>query len=163
MDVVGIVKPEKHKKRLEANKKSAQASRERKKVLKSELELKVQQLSEENRSLGKEIIELETENKVLKSEFIQLQRIISQAPAISLGKTSEEIRSPSNGKITHSKTTQGEVKSMESNCPPVFSAAAFMYLVIVLQSFSQHFTSLLPESKRQLMELSNTHAPITVR
>jgi len=142
IDVMGrsSVKPEKHKKRLEANKKSAQASRERKKVLKNELEIKVQQLSEENKNLGKEIIELETENKVLKSEFIQLQRIISQSPALL-------------------NSTPTSPKKHDGDCPPQFSGAAFMYLIIVLQSFSQHFSSLLPESKG--LEIPNQ--TITVR
>jgi len=148
-------KPEKHKKRLEANKKSAQASRERKKILKNELEIKVQELSQENKNLCKEIIELETENKVLKSEFIQLQKIISQSPVNLLASSNN--KSPVKGKGI--KKTNGDSKDAQSNCPPGFSGAAFMYLVIVLQSFSQHFLSL--QESKGMIELPNP--PITVR
>jgi len=73
----------KYSKRLIANKKSAQASRERKKVLKVELEQKLKELATENSSLGTQITQLETENKVLKSEFVHLQRMISESPILS--------------------------------------------------------------------------------
>jgi len=126
-------KPEKNKKRLEANKKSAQASRERKKILKNELEITVKKLSEENKDLNKEIIELQTENKVLKGEFIQLQRMISQSPMFGI---------PSKG-------PSGEIGQ-------TFSGAAFMYLIIVLQSFSQHFLSQLQTTNIPLEIANNT-------
>jgi len=137
-------KPEKHKKRLEANKKSAQASRERKKVLRTELEIKLEQLSSENKTLNKEIIELETENKVLKSEFIQLQKIIAQTPTNLLNQGPSRANSQTLGKI--GKTTNGNSKPGEGTPTSTFSGAAFMYLIIVLQSFSQHFSSIQPKS-----------------
>jgi len=74
---------DKYQKRLQANKRSAQASRERKKALKIELEAKVEELVEENSQLGTSITELETENKVLKNEFVHLQRLISESSILS--------------------------------------------------------------------------------
>jgi len=131
-------KPEKHQKRLEANKKSAQASRERKKILKGDLEFKLQELFQQNQTLSKEIIQLETENKVLKNEFIQLQNIISQSTLPLLGST---------------------LKFEEAETSNTFSGTAFMYLLIVLETFSQHFTSLLP--KTNPVEIQTV--PITVK
>lgn len=71
---------EKHSRRLESNKRSAQASRERKKQLKMELEAQVTRLQTENKELQTTINELETENKILKSEFTHLQGLVSNSP-----------------------------------------------------------------------------------
>jgi len=54
----------------------------------------------------------------------------------------------------------GDSKDAQEPCTTGFSGAAFMYLIIVLQSFSQHFLTLVPEESK-IIELPNP--PITVR
>eukprot|EP01116_Phalansterium_solitarium_P025627 TRINITY_DN9900_c0_g1_i1.p1 TRINITY_DN9900_c0_g1~~TRINITY_DN9900_c0_g1_i1.p1 ORF type:complete len:568 (-),score=127.71 TRINITY_DN9900_c0_g1_i1:149-1726(-) len=73
----------KHATRLQANKKSAQASRERKRQLKDLLEDDVNELTADNSQMEREIIELETENRVLKSEFIHIQELINNTPHLA--------------------------------------------------------------------------------
>lgn len=79
----GDKKPDEKVRRLESNKRSAQASRERKKQLKTELEAQVSRLVSENKDLQSSITELEAENKILKSEFNHLQGLVSNSPLFS--------------------------------------------------------------------------------
>jgi len=74
---------EKHIKRLIANKKSAQASRQRKKVLKADLEEKFEQYTTEHEKLKEEVISLETENRLLKTEFLHVQKMITDSPFLT--------------------------------------------------------------------------------
>jgi len=114
-------KDDKYSKRLEANKKSAQASRQRKKALKIELEAKLAFLSKENADILSQMASLETENKVLKTEFIELQGLISNA----------------------SKSFELDNTNLKSNS----SIVAMLYLLVVLYSFRGHFApSSLPNS-----------------
>jgi hypothetical protein len=76
---------DKYAKRLEANKKSAQASRERRKALKSELESKLDVLVKENTDISSQLTLLETENKILRGEYTQLQSLIADATARAKG------------------------------------------------------------------------------
>jgi len=118
---------DKYKKRLQANKKSAQASRERKKQLKTELEIQVNYLVEENSSLGTQITELETENKVLKNEFLQLQRLISDSAILSklMARANMSLMPPvPETPVKPSSTAQ---------------IAAWWYLMIVLYSFNHYW------------------------
>jgi len=122
------IKPEKddkYQKRLAANKKSAQASRERKKALRSELEAKFDSLQSENASLSKQITELETENKVLKGEFANLQNLITQSAHLS--------------KLMEKANMNAPIISL----PPTIrdNSAAALYLMIVLKAFGHYFTS----------------------
>jgi len=126
---------DKYRKRLEANKRSAQLSRERKKSLKLELEQKLDSLSQENESLGTQIIQMETENKVLKGEFIQLQKLISESPVLT--KMMDRATSMALPMPQDAPPASSETKTLFS--PGTFDPAAFMYLMIVLQSFNQHF------------------------
>jgi len=132
---------EKYLRRLEANKLSAQASRERKKQLKSILEIKVNDLSEENKILSKEMTQLETENKVLKAEFIQLQNLIFQSPI--LGKLMAQQLSMNLPSVEEME----KKKLKQSNQIPLFTPSAstdpasFMYLLVVLQTFSHYFNN----------------------
>jgi septal ring factor EnvC (AmiA/AmiB activator) len=132
---------DKYLKRLEANKKSAQASRERKKQLKDELEKKVLDITAENRRMATEITQLETENKVLKGEFIQLQKIIADSPVLSkLMDRATSVQLALSDKERMMKAE--EIPSSSSTSSPNSNTAAFMYLMIVLQSFGQHFAAL---------------------
>jgi len=131
---------DKHLKRLEANKLSAQASRERKKQLKNTLEEQMADLAQENMKLATEITQLETENKVLKSEFIQLQNLIAQSPILS--KFLDQQISMSLPALEHKRIQQKTEYAEQANLfAPSASTdpAAFMYLLIVLQTFSQYF------------------------
>jgi len=115
----------KYVKRLIANKKSAQASRERKKVLKVELEKKLKLLREENSHLSTTITELETENKLLKSEFVHLQGVINDSAALSKILTRANMESlPKIG--NDSESYPGTPKLMASN----LNTAALMYLLL---------------------------------
>lgn len=130
-------KEDKYQKRLQANKRSAQASRERKKALKVELEQKVDELTEENANLGTQITELETENKVLKNEFIHLQRLICDSSILS------KLMAKASSPMPSSNSTQ--VKETDANLTlPTNSnnyGAAFTYLMVILYSFGQHFNN----------------------
>lgn len=153
-----IKREEKYQKRLQANKRSAQASRERKKALKIELEQKVEELSEENSSLGTAITELETENKVLKNEFIHLQRLIGESSILSKlmakanvnSSTSETTETQTNTSASTTDSTSTIVdplsQALDSLAPPPMNTTAFMYLMIVMYTFSQHFSNVNPSS-----------------
>eukprot|EP01119_Soliformovum_irregulare_P005343 TRINITY_DN17112_c0_g1_i1.p1 TRINITY_DN17112_c0_g1~~TRINITY_DN17112_c0_g1_i1.p1 ORF type:complete len:263 (-),score=80.32 TRINITY_DN17112_c0_g1_i1:153-941(-) len=135
---------DKYKNRLEANKKSAQQSRERKKNLKTDLEGTLAVLSSENTQLNREIIEMETENRVLKGEFIQLQNMISESAVLSKMMdriTSMNIPYPSD-------PIKPPKEIVNTSSPDLFSGSvdptALMYMMVVLQSFNQHFTTSIP-------------------
>jgi len=135
---------QKYQRRLEANKLSAQASRERKKQLKNILEDQMTQLEEENTSLSNEITQLETENKVLKGEFVQLQSLIAQSPVLSkLMAQQISMNLPTIEEMENMKIE----RQLETQTVPLFTPsastdpAAFMYLMIVLQTFSQYFAN----------------------
>jgi len=128
-------KEEKYQKRLLANKRSAQASRERKKALKSELEQKVNSLKAENADFSTTITELETENKVLKNEFLHLQRLISDSAMLS------KLMARANASLLpHSEDIFPPEKLGFENMPHNLNSAAMMYLMIVLYSYGQHLT-----------------------
>jgi len=128
-------KEEKYQKRLLANKRSAQASRERKKALKSELEQKVNSLKAENADFSTTITELETENKVLKNEFLHLQRLISDSAMLS------KLMARANASLLpHSEDIFPPEKLGFENMPRNLNSAAMMYLMIVLYSYGQHLT-----------------------
>jgi len=138
---------DKYLRRLEANKLSAQASRERKKQLKTLLEEQMNILSTENSKLGTEITQLETENKVLKSEFVQLQTLISQSPILSkLMAQQISINLPTIEEMEQKKMDKLQ-KRVESETLPLFTPslnsdpAAFMYLMVMLQTFGQYFNN----------------------
>ena len=152
--------------RLQANKKSAQASRERKKALKVELEAKLQILTRENASLHTQTTQLETENKVLKNEFIQLQNLINDSTVMSkllnqqLNNNSNNnvantnnsnsnnlTITPSNNNVISFTTSQQEeiIKPINFNNNNN-NAAAALYLMIVLHSFGQHFNKITMSS-----------------
>ncbi len=112
---------DKYAKRLEANKKSAQASRERRKTLKAELEVRVDLLQNENIQMHALITEMETENKVLKNEFLQLQSLIADATAMSRSY---------NAALEKFMANSG----MKSHGQP---ATAVLYLYFLMQYFQQ--------------------------
>lgn len=120
-----IKKPENQR---EANKLSAQASRQRKKDLKDTLEKQVQDLTESNQQIEQEIIELRTENRVLRDEFIQLKETVSQS--MMLNKTTT--------RGVHRAITAGEGQGddMESVAASSITqqAMAFMYLMMMAQT-----------------------------
>eukprot|EP01114_Cavostelium_apophysatum_P017004 TRINITY_DN4956_c0_g1_i1.p1 TRINITY_DN4956_c0_g1~~TRINITY_DN4956_c0_g1_i1.p1 ORF type:complete len:287 (-),score=60.95 TRINITY_DN4956_c0_g1_i1:73-933(-) len=134
-----VKKEDKYQKRLQANKRSAQASRERKKALKIELEQKVDELVEENAQLGTAITELETENKVLKNEFIHLQRLIGESSILTklMARANMSLLPPE-----VPETADGQANRNAAN------PTAFFYLMIVLYTFNQHFNQMrtLPTS-----------------
>lgn len=171
--LVGVKKErdDKYKKRLAANKKSAQASRERKKVLKDELELKVEELEAENSELATAITEMETENKVLKREFISLQKLINESVVLSKLMAQVNFQPPVDTTVT-TQTPSSPLQSVPSTpqtsapntplasqaqlnrlnlagplpFPPLptganSEAARAAYLMIVLYSFSQYFAN----------------------
>jgi len=112
---------QKYQKRLEANKKSAQASRERKKLLRAELEVKLDFLTRENSELQIQMTQLATENKVLKNEFIQLQNMVNESAASKLNYDLP---------IRFDEDSKSNVNTQ---------TAAALYLMVVLHSFGQHF------------------------
>jgi len=132
----GTKKEEKYQKRLLANKRSAQASRERKKALKSELEQKVNSLKAENSEFTTTITELETENKVLKNEFLHLQRLISDSAILS------KLMARANSTFLPHEVDifPPEKSGLFKNVPQNLNSAAMMYLMIVLYSYGQHFS-----------------------
>ena len=67
---------ERYRRRLEANRLAAQASRDRKKQKKSLLEKQVGSLEQIRKNTLLQVGELEKENEVLKTEYADLQRII---------------------------------------------------------------------------------------
>jgi hypothetical protein len=76
-------KSERYVRRLEINKKAAQASRERKRQLKAELEKHFEHLRQENKELQSNLHELETENRILKNEFAHLQSIVTNTSLLT--------------------------------------------------------------------------------
>ncbi len=140
------IKPEgeKYHKRLVANKKSAQASRERKKQMRSELESKVISLTKENADLLIAITAMQTENKVLKEEFIQLQNIINESAA-SISKLTP---------IQYDSSTDDQKKVKLSSSP--FAAA--IYLMIILNSFGQFFNQMSAYQQPALLFSTNNNA-----
>jgi hypothetical protein len=139
---------EKYLKRLEANKLSAQASRERKKQLKVLLEDQMGQLEVENKQLGNEITQLETENKVLKGEFVQLQTLIAQSPILSKLMAQQISLNIPSVEAMEQKQMQRLEELNNSSKLPLFTPsattdpAAFMYLMVVMQTFSQFFNKI---------------------
>jgi len=137
-------KEDKYQKRLQANKRSAQASRERKKALKVELEQKVDELTEENANLGTQITELETENKVLKNEFIHLQRLIGDSSILSklMAKASTPNSTPIlNPNLLQLSTIPSQETDISKQQPQNYNGAAFTYLMVILYTFGQHFNN----------------------
>ena len=142
-----IVQDDKYQRRLQANKKSAQASRyllfstlvmlfrERKKALKVELEQKVEILTKENAFLRTQMIQLETENRVLKNEFVQLQNTISESAIMSRAMAKQLSLLPT-------ESVDGTVDKNTAQ------AAATLYLMMVLHSFGQYFKA--PQSPAPL-------------
>jgi len=124
----------KYHKRLQANKKSAQASRERRKSLKSELEILVGNLQQENKSLQKTITELGTENQVLKKEFVTLQHIIMENPLLSK---------------LFSKASNFILPPMEDTTNSTITSIAAIQMIILLYSFRQQ---LMPNLLRSHLE-----------
>jgi len=110
---------EKYQRRLVANKKSAQASRERKKALRSNLEDRVNGLIEDNASLALEMERLESDNKDLKRQFEQLQQVLS----LQVNESSEVL-----SELMVEKPAEEAAAS---------SPSASMYLLLVLYSMSQ--------------------------
>jgi len=132
---------DKYQKRLIANKKSAQASRERKKALKIELEKKVLELSGENSSLATSITELQTENKVLKGEFVHLQKVINDSAILSKIMARANMDTlPAPSFVPFDEDDCHSIRKLLPVSTPL-NTAACMYLMIVLYSFSQHFTN----------------------
>jgi len=158
-----VVKEEvddKYLKRLEANKLSAQASRERKKQLKTLLEDQMTTLSEENKKLGTEITQLETENKVLKSEFVQLQTLIYESPILSKMMAQQFSMSlPSIEEMEQKKMNKLQERA-DATTPPLFTPslnsdpAALMYLMVMLRTFGQYFNT-------QAVDINTTQMPNT--
>jgi len=142
---------DKHSKRLIANKKSAQASRERKKQLKVLLEHKVKELTAENSELGTKITQLQTENKVLKGEFVHLQRMISESPILSKMMARSNMES----------LPELDPK-MRKELPPALTNAACFYLMVMLYSFGQHFTSVQMAPINNSLPLTYTPSSIAV-
>lgn len=142
---------DKQSKRLIANKKSAQASRERKKQLKIHLEHKVKELTAEKSELGTKITQLETENKVLKGEFVHLQRMISESPILSKMMARSNMES----------LPEVDPK-MRKELPPTLTNAACFYLMVMLYSFGQHFTSVQMAPINNSLPLSYTPSSIAV-
>jgi hypothetical protein len=87
------------------------------------LEIKLDSLTKENAFLRDRIIEMKTENKVLKNEYVELQNLISNSKIMSnsLASTPLPIQIDSNEPV---KPNQ---------------AAAALYLMIVLHSFGGMF------------------------
>jgi len=105
---------DKYQRRLVANKRSAQASRERKKAMRNELEEKVTFLTQESASLKAEMNKVELENEMLKKEFEQIRKALSKSDLF------QNIQNP---------TSDAETPT---------STSASVYLMMVLYSFSQH-------------------------
>jgi len=146
---------EKYKKRLVANKKSAQASRERKKELRIELESKVSSLTKENANIAYEITELTTENRVLKNEYIHLQKLINDSSVLSKAMAWATMNTKLQQQLQHMAGTKPAAPyNFEGN---VSQTTAALYLMVVLHSFSQYFGSIAANP----MQLNN-QVPITV-
>lgn len=109
---------DKYQRRLLANKKSAQASRERKKALRSNLEDRVNSLADDNASLAEEMEKLESENKDLKREFDQLQQALSV-------------------KVTESSSMLSELMEEKPAEDAAASNPSSMYLLLLLYSMTQ--------------------------
>jgi len=116
---------DKYSKRLEANKKSAQASRERKKALKAELEIRLEFLTQENAELLTEITVLETENRVLKNEFMQLQNMVNESALAS--------------KLMAKQLSADLPAKFESEDPKATNNAAAAFYLMFLLSVGQTF------------------------
>jgi len=114
-----------------------------KKNLKSTLEWKMEQLQKDNKLLETEITQLETENKVLKNEFVQLQNLITQSPILSkLMAQQISLNLPSIEQMEQNMIEKNEqLKNSSLLFTPSSSTdpAAFMYLMIVMQTFNQYF------------------------
>lgn len=156
---------EKYSKRLQANKKSAQASRERKKALKVELEAKLESLTQENSLLQTQMIQLETENRVLKNEFALLQNVINESSIISkLMSTQVAATIPAKEKSKIAELPASPVKPLMNGSPATpmnVQAAAALYLMVVLHSFGQHQLN-SPNSSNLLLPLVTNHLPTAV-
>eukprot|EP01117_Protostelium_nocturnum_P016193 TRINITY_DN635_c0_g1_i1.p1 TRINITY_DN635_c0_g1~~TRINITY_DN635_c0_g1_i1.p1 ORF type:complete len:367 (+),score=169.62 TRINITY_DN635_c0_g1_i1:259-1359(+) len=129
---------EKYMKRLIANKKSAQASRERKKALRIKLEENLSLMSTENIQLSDEIKKLEEENQELKNQFANLRNLIRESSILNSKTDPSE-----STKVELPKEIPAEpselLKLSEGTTPA--SNAASLYLMVLLYSFSQHFKS----------------------
>jgi len=126
--VAPVKEDDKYHRRLQANKKSAQASRERKKALKAELEIKLESLTKENAQMRDRIIQMDTENKVLKNEFVELQNLIGNSKIMSNSLSATPLPI--------------QLDSAETVKPN--QAAAALYLMIVLHSFGNMFGGKAP-------------------
>jgi hypothetical protein len=158
---------DKYVKRLEANKLSAQASRERKKHLKNTLEEQANQLLQENSKLGIEITQLETENKVLKGEFLQLQNLIAQSPIFSkLMAQRISLNLPS---VEQMEQKRLERLEMNSKSLPLFTPSqssdptALMYLMIVMQTFSQFWNTQIANSAKLATRVIPSVSPLQIQ
>jgi len=70
-------------KRILKNRRTADVSRRRKKAKKVTLEESLKQLSEDQKVLEKQTIEMSAENRVLKSEYLALLSLIQNTPKLS--------------------------------------------------------------------------------
>jgi hypothetical protein len=135
---------DKYSKRLAANKKSAQASRERKKALKSELEEKMKHLQTENSRFATEITELETENKVLKNEFIHLHKLINDSPVFSKLLVRSNMQLPPPLELFPNPKLGNDFNREIS---PEKQMAASLFLAFILNSFA----SFLPQTNPHIV------------
>jgi len=140
-------KDERYHKRLVANKKSAQASRERKKLLRGELEDKIVALTKENANLLISITAVETENKVLQNEFVQLQNMINDSTSMTKFAAMQQYNNPLQ------YDTSAALKGIVSS--PMATA---LYMMVVLNSFSHIFNkqAAFSDTAQSLLSSSNT-------
>jgi len=112
------------------------------------------------KKLGTEITQLETENKVLKSEFVQLQTLISESPILSKMMAQKFSMSlPSIEEMEQKKMDKIKERT-ESTVSTLFTPslnsdpAALMYLMIMLRTFGQYFNT-------QVVDINTTQLPTT--
>jgi len=121
-------------------------------------------LTDENATLGTEITKLEAENKVLKSEFVQLQNLIYQSPVLSkLMAQKISLNLPSIEEMENKKFEKLQRSKEPSSPLPLFTPStssdptALMYLMIVMQTFQNYWQQVTNNNQMNMQTL-----PLTV-
>eukprot|EP01089_Gocevia_fonbrunei_P022311 TRINITY_DN8988_c0_g1_i1.p1 TRINITY_DN8988_c0_g1~~TRINITY_DN8988_c0_g1_i1.p1 ORF type:complete len:361 (-),score=64.78 TRINITY_DN8988_c0_g1_i1:215-1297(-) len=127
------------------NRESAILSRQRRKAYQDELEDKMKQLEVDNKDLEKQLLKLEAQNEVLKSEFLEFQKMISNSTGLSnlfnngMNPTLQYAENPAlqNGEPATAPAPASPEEG--SNKKTKEDSLALVYLMIVLHSFASHF------------------------
>lgn len=162
------------------NRESALFSRQRKKSYQEELEQRIEFLKKENARLERETLKLEAQNSVLKSEFVEFQKMISSSTFLSKMFSQSNMQHPHLQNISYPLQNAATTNDLRLQFDSVLQniaespagldtdkmsnaqldAYSFLYMCIMLYSYAQHYASL---TNKPVLENDSNSMPIAVQ